>query len=191
MGLCKPGDTIWISGGSSGLSYNGDCRITKSGTSNAPITFKVSRESGRNGLVTINGIIHCPGQSWITWDGSKDPSYADDVQTTFGLHKITNNINLKIVGNPYCVSYGSGFGPTGLNFRWIEMTSKELLADCHGVRINASSGNDPRNNRFSYLWIHDTGQDGITDVNGRMSWATTVLCWSIQFWRTLGTMDLR
>lgn len=78
----KPGDTVYISGGTNGQTYNVGTSdfLSASGTSGNPITYKVSTESGKNGMVTIVG----PGAGysfiwanssqgygqWITVDGN-------------------------------------------------------------------------------------------------------------------------
>lgn len=48
------GDTIYLDGGASGLSYAAFNNITADGTLGNPITIAASTESGRNGIVTID-----------------------------------------------------------------------------------------------------------------------------------------
>ena len=49
-----PGDTIYISGGASGQTYNETLTIGASGTPNAPITITVGIDAGHAGTVTID-----------------------------------------------------------------------------------------------------------------------------------------
>ena len=64
----RPGDTIYVDGGSSGLSYGAFSTITASGTSNNYITIARSTESGRDGIVTITTPCVISG-SYIKFDG--------------------------------------------------------------------------------------------------------------------------
>jgi|SRR5579872_2515283 len=77
----RPGDTVYISGGSSGQTYNTGAFLSPSGTSGNPITYKVSSDAGHNGVVTINCANTCSGGqygnfiygvSWVTFDGNVD-----------------------------------------------------------------------------------------------------------------------
>lgn len=52
-GSVAAGDTVYLDGGASGLSYAAFNNITADGTSESPITIAASTESGRNGIVTI------------------------------------------------------------------------------------------------------------------------------------------
>jgi len=73
------GDTVYISGAGNGQTYNTGQLSSASGTSGNPITYKVSTDAGRNGVVTINNsggsqfIYGNPSQGagqWITFDGN-------------------------------------------------------------------------------------------------------------------------
>jgi hypothetical protein len=77
------GDIVYISGGSNGMTYNTGEFLSASGTSGNPITYKVSTDAGKNGVVTINCsggsqfIYASPSQGygqWITFDGNVNGS---------------------------------------------------------------------------------------------------------------------
>ncbi|HZH27651.1 MAG TPA: choice-of-anchor Q domain-containing protein [Azospirillaceae bacterium] len=51
----KPGDTIYVSGGSSGRTYTETLNVGASGAAGAPITIAKSTEPGHNGPVVIDG----------------------------------------------------------------------------------------------------------------------------------------
>jgi parallel beta-helix repeat protein len=61
--IVQPGATIYLSGGTSGLTYNGGIRISKSGTASKYITIDTGANSpspaGHNGTVTIEGGDYC------------------------------------------------------------------------------------------------------------------------------------
>ncbi|HQE93214.1 MAG TPA: right-handed parallel beta-helix repeat-containing protein [Anaerolineae bacterium] len=50
----QPGDTIYISGGNNGKTYQEPLRIGADGAAGAPITIRVGQDPGHNGLVTIS-----------------------------------------------------------------------------------------------------------------------------------------
>ena len=75
----KPGDTVYISGGTNGQTYNTGEFLSASGSSGNPITYKVGTDAGKNGVVTINStggsqfIYADPTKGygqWITLDGN-------------------------------------------------------------------------------------------------------------------------
>ncbi len=75
----RPGDTVFISGGSSGQAYTTGNYLSPSGASGSPITYKVGQDAGHNGIVTINysgGSYFIYGSAsqgygqWNTWDGN-------------------------------------------------------------------------------------------------------------------------
>src|SRR5437764_398510 len=51
----KPGDTLYISGGSSGQTYNQTLNVGASGSAGLPITITAGTDAGHNGAVTIDG----------------------------------------------------------------------------------------------------------------------------------------
>jgi len=57
-GSINPGDTLYISGGSSGKTYSEGLTVGANGAAGAPITITGGKDSGHNGLVTFknNGI---------------------------------------------------------------------------------------------------------------------------------------
>lgn len=65
--LVNPGDTIYLSGGTAGLSYSA-FTTAKNGTSVNRIRIQRSTESGRNGTVTLASPVQVP-TSFLTIDG--------------------------------------------------------------------------------------------------------------------------
>jgi hypothetical protein len=53
--VVQPGDTLFLDGGSSGITYTSTLAVGKSGTALAPITIRVSSVAGHNGRVLIFG----------------------------------------------------------------------------------------------------------------------------------------
>jgi hypothetical protein len=51
----QPGDTIYLSGGSSSKTYNEQLAVSKSGTSSARITITGGKDAGHNGQVILDG----------------------------------------------------------------------------------------------------------------------------------------
>jgi hypothetical protein len=96
-GQIQPGDVILLDGGAFGMIYTTSLTVGRSGTSDRPITIRLSDEAGRNGGVVVDGgLTYWPcqssesspyvdphpastrrfgidlnGQSWITIDGTR------------------------------------------------------------------------------------------------------------------------
>lgn len=76
-GGVSPGDTLYISGGSSSKNYSGALDIGASGASGQPISIRVGQDSGHNGTVVmdLNGAsfgsaISINGRSYLTISGN-------------------------------------------------------------------------------------------------------------------------
>ena len=54
-GSLNAGDTLYISGGSSGKTYIGELQINAGGSSGNPIHIRPGQDAGHNGVVTIDG----------------------------------------------------------------------------------------------------------------------------------------
>lgn len=160
----EPGALIWISDGTyNEVAYTQDT----AGTSNAPITFKVSQEVGHSGKVYLWGIFSYRG--WITWDGAASDSFIVN-----GVSSITNNINL-VLGSTNvqrCI-YTSVDPLQGVVFRWIECRqtqNPEWLYENQalygefttaGIYIRSTAAGYHYGNEIGYLWVHDVEGDGI------------------------------
>jgi hypothetical protein len=66
----NPGDTLYISGGSTSKTYSTPLTIGKSGTSSNRITVRVGQDAGHTGTVIFDGASVNVNQSYITIDGS-------------------------------------------------------------------------------------------------------------------------
>jgi len=53
--LIQPGDTVWVSGGTSGKTYYEKLTVERSGTSENPVVVIAATQSGHNGAATIDG----------------------------------------------------------------------------------------------------------------------------------------
>lgn len=165
--VIQPGDTIYLSGGTTGQTYSSSLNIRKSGTSNAPITIRVSQEAGHNGLVTIytgTSDIAVRMQDWITLNGAKDDKYADKwITNTLNVPLITNNINLRLIGQQG-INY-TGPGPQGMRVLWVEFQSPADVVGYNGIRINASSPAVAFSNEVAWCWFHNIAQDGVSHIS--------------------------
>jgi len=154
------GDTIYISGGALGITYNEPLEIGKSGFSNAPITIRVGREAGHNSKVTLDAIgFHA--HHWITISGALNDSFPAPTNI-LGLRRMTNNIGL------YCDNpNGPGMymtSPTGIKLYWvgIERAQRDSgTAEAHGIWANMTSRDATDYNEVKYCWINNVEDDGI------------------------------
>ena len=152
----QPGDIIYLSGG----TYADRIVTTRSGRPDAPITIKVSQEPGHNVHPTepAGPAVVVPGVSlggdWVTVDGAKDDDFAARVKATVDVARIKDNLNLKSTAGLNV--WGTA---TGIKFRWMEVTTPDER-EAWGVRFNPNDG-DVDHNELAYLWIHETGGDGV------------------------------
>ena len=72
-GLIGPGDTVYISGGESGVTYTSSATMRQPGTSGNPITFSPGQDASHNGVVTITNASgwgwDMGGKEYITLNG--------------------------------------------------------------------------------------------------------------------------
>jgi hypothetical protein len=162
----QPGDTLYLSGGTEGQTYPDPMVIAKDGTEANPITIRVSREAGHNGLVTIDTYSTAiTMRDWVTINGAKDDTYAATwITNTVNVPLITNNIGLRIIG-AHGVNY-TRTGPAGMKLYWLEISTKENEANRHGIRIANAPPYNVTNTEIAYCWIHDVAQDGINHPGG-------------------------
>ena len=152
----NPGDTVYISGGTSGRTYSGPLTITRSGTAGNPITIRTGPEVGvHDGLVTITGgtnSILINAQRYVTVTGEKNGAINIRCQNTIGTGvQVTYPVGIKIL---YVEINNAGTAPGnhGIQFRDMQTTA-------------ANSGNE-----IGYCRIHDSFSDQIqaicTQYNG-------------------------
>ncbi|HSW67306.1 MAG TPA: hypothetical protein VLH16_01860, partial [Bacteroidales bacterium] len=123
----KSGDILFISGGSSGKTYNSPLNIGASGTSDiSRITIRVGQDPGHDGAVTITGngsrynLINADSRHYITIDGSVGNSRRLKVYNTSnggddaGIlvmsanHFVIRNLEIEKVGIGIYATYGTG-----------------------------------------------------------------------------------
>ncbi len=86
----KAGDTLYISGGTTGKTYSAPLAVGASGTLGSPITIRTGQDSGHTGKVTIDGYngdtscISFPYKSYITVNGEYNGSINLKVQNVSG-----------------------------------------------------------------------------------------------------------
>jgi hypothetical protein len=161
------GDTIYISGGTSGITYNEALEIGKSGSSNAPITIRVGQDARHNSKVTLVAIgFHA--HHWITINGALSDSFAAPTNI-LGLRTMTNNIGI------YC-DHTNGPGmymtsPTGIKVYWVgvERALRGSGAEAHGIWANMTSRDATDYNEIKYCWINNVDDDGIHWIGNQLA----------------------
>ncbi len=164
----KPGDTIYISGGSSGQTYNESLYIPLGGVEGNPVTLKVGNDGGHNGKITLmNGItMRAP---WVTIDGARNPDY-----TFSNTENIVGNQNIEVLNpNDFPCIYSNS--PQGTRILWVDAHNcgsptgpQSLGGNTSGVQFNGNSGINYRASEIAYSYIHDVWGTGIA-VSGPAS----------------------
>lgn len=84
-GSVNAGDIVYISGGSSGQTYNENLTVGSAGTSDSVrVIVRVGQDSGHNGIVTINGLLIMNNMDYVTIDGGIVGDSNQHIQLTTG-----------------------------------------------------------------------------------------------------------
>ena len=160
----QPGDTVFLSGGSTSQTYNTGTtgfQLCKSGTSGNPITFAWSSDSGHNGQIildsqgTANPIFsNAGGGSWTNVTGNASGGAC----TSSNACKFTMQ-NGNVSGNFFLIDLdggGAGSQITHLHVSYVEV--KKAGTGWHSSWIN--------NSEFDHSYVHDITCDGALEFNG-------------------------
>jgi len=147
-GSIQPGDTVYISGGTTSKTYNEQLTIGASGTSGNPITIQVGQNSPHNGQVIIDAQDsrqYCidPDSNIVISGSGSTTTYGILCRgsTNDGIHGTSGTNNVKI---EYVEVYDAGNSPSG---------------DC--IQVGDSSGWE-----ISHCYIHQCFQDGVNSGGG-------------------------
>lgn len=138
-----PGDTIYISGGTTSKTYTGGLVVGKSGTSNTSrITVRAGQDAGHNGIVILDRAgLDASNLSWVTFDGEYQGSRHIRIQNVTDASK----------DNGWAIGAS---GSTGLIVRYIETTG------CN----NGIYGPWANQFEFAYNSITSKGDAGIRTI---------------------------
>ncbi len=172
--IIRPGDTIFLDGGSKNMVYTSTLTIGKSGTVVAPITIKRSTEAGRNGKVVLFGGRSIPlpycgqstytnqtsgvlssgiavnGKSWIvidgmSWDGISISGFSSNGVAVSTKYGSASTSSNDTIRN--LEIYDNGSASQQSNGTWIPKDSGD------GVAVAGS------NLTFEQMNIHDNADD--------------------------------
>jgi len=185
----SPGDTVYLSGGTTEKVYLTNFTIGKYGTTGSPISFKLGRDAGHNGKVVFSNAVIGPFDSrpkWINIDGSKSDSFTAPtnwLQVTQGGTAITNNIGIWMRD----ITSTNGIArttspivwflrrPDSCNFRWLEISGLTNIGThqfhqldgtmCY-IDQGSEGSNAATNNVFEYMYIHDNAGQQFVMISG-------------------------
>lgn len=156
------GDTIFISGGSAGKTYNENWTYNDGGASNNPIVISPGREAGHDGLVTVRGKLEF-GNPWLTLEGAKDLGWSTNGVVVTNLWKITNNIGIMVINaSNHCIKMAASTGQV-VRFVATRDAGTNSGTALHGI-VHAYSGAGGQTVRYceiAYCDIQDGRHDGI------------------------------
>jgi hypothetical protein len=158
-----PGDDVYLSKG----TYPEVLAIKKSGTSNAPITLRVSPDAPHNGRVIIPGM-NLGFHQWITIDGSISASFP--APANIGeLGSIDDNIGIFCVSTNGTAIYMTA--PVGIKLHWLGVARAQRGAarEAHGIYANVTRRGPTDHNQVRYCWIKDVDDDGIAWIGNAPS----------------------
>lgn len=148
----QPGDTVYISGGSTSNSYPSGLVVGKSGTSGQPITIRVGQEDGHNGIVMFtNYIVGLDNRSYVTIDGEVNEQAHFFIQPTNTAQAIYVSQNGADIRLRYLEVVGrTGVATTANGVRW-DQNRQSVVGE------------------IAYCVLHDFYQDPISCVDGSES----------------------
>ncbi len=146
-GGVQPGDTIFISGGSSSKSYAEQLVVGASGRPGSEITIRVGQETGHNGTVVISnpsgvGIV-IRDRAYVTVDGSVNNMQRLRISgcASHGVHVLKNSHHIKLT--------------------YLEVDNNGNKAEHHGIYMNHTNSDHSPAVEVSCSLIHDNWQDQI------------------------------
>jgi hypothetical protein len=157
--LIIPGDTLYISGGSTSKTYNEMLTIGKSGTSGNLITVSTGQDANHNGTVIISGqstrqaAVFISGKSYLKLTGQVGTS--QKMKLTGGT-----SAGLQMDGNI-----------TNTEIAYLEIASNGTSGDTHGISA-VLPFNANRNLEIHHCFVHDNYQDGMHIVQSSAGEAT-------------------
>jgi len=171
--VIKPGDTIYLDGGSTSMMYATPLIIGANGTHGSPITIKLSTEKGRNGQAIIYG-----GRSTLLPEGGaypngwKLPTDQPNRKVPYGIYW-DNKSYITIDGSKWKGIDIHGCNDSGIYLKGSNnMVMGITVYDCGSwgksqERAYSGAPQNPAiflggpNNTIAYCILHDCGEDGI------------------------------
>jgi hypothetical protein len=170
----NPGDTIFVSGGTTSQIYTNNLVFGKDGTPGNYITVRIGQDPGHNGVAIFDGcrITMSSSAQWVAIDGGRSASFVaptNHQQVITGSTAITNNIGFwfrnvqtNYAGDPTQDTWPSVWylaSASNLRFSWIEVsgTTNALYGNFCGAVCSAigESADEFTNITFEYIYGHD------------------------------------
>jgi hypothetical protein len=181
--MVQPGATVFLDGGTSGVTYTSTLVVGRSGTAAAPITVRVSPQPGHSGPVRIFGGRTIP----LPYCGQTDYRLQTDQVRTNGI-VFDNAANVIIDGGRWDGLAIYGHDGDGVLFNGAEsndtLRNTEVYdngtaeQDSAGAWSTDAAGIRPRGRHltFDQVDVHDNGQDAfqsggpLNDITIQHSW---------------------
>ena len=176
-GTLRPGDVVYIDGGSHSMTYRTTLKPTRSGQSGKPITLQLSRENGRNGQAIFFGgnSVPLPECGVKSWNDSQHRNAGDH-----GIEFMNSVSNITVDGTKRHGIVIHGWKSSGIQFdrhsttrnitlRYMEIYNNggTRTENDGGVRVINPSHSDSGiefggvGHKFHFLEIHDNSGDAI------------------------------
>lgn len=184
-----PGDTLYISGGSTTKIYTESIICRKSGTNGGWITLKIGQDAGHNGVAVFDGVLLSPGPyvEYVAIDGARSASFSAPTNHQ-QVPTITNNIGFKLDGlysaTPSSLEPVMWMNISGQNLRysWVEVCgiTNSSGHSAGAVAYGNCNNNSTTNIIWEYLYLHDNLSGGFIWVQSPVSTFDTKIvqfCW--------------
>lgn len=155
-----PGDTVWISGGTTSKVYASTLTFVESGTSANWLKYRIGQDAGHNG-VAIFQAISFESFRYIELDGSRSPSFVKP-STVWGIDLIKANQGFQTTRTNGLGIYLNGAAGQDNKIRWVNVGphgTTNNIGDIHGLTFNNLT--TISNLLIEYCWFHDIQNDAI------------------------------
>lgn len=155
------GDTVKVSGGSSGKTYLNGITVGASGTLSNRITIQNGQESNHDGVALIPAF-NLTSRTNITIDGSRSPSFLW-ATSVWNLDQNTNNMGFRTTKTNDVGIFVTGVAEN-VTVRGVESGphgTTNNIGDIHAIEFNNLTR--LTNWVIEYCWIHDVQNDGINN----------------------------
>lgn len=176
-----PGDTVYLSGGTTGKVYSSTLTFVESGTPGNWITYRVGQDPGHNGQA-IFPAISFESYRYIDLNGSRSNGFVPPT-SVWNLDEIKGNLGIRTTRTNGLGIYLNAAAGADNRIRWVECGphgTPDSIGIIHGLSFNNLT--TISNLLVEYCWFHDIQDDAINQDSASQNpeyWNAIEIRWNI------------